>query len=109
MYDFESLVQLMEQFQPYLDDKKLFYTYIAPKDKDKFYKFLAGIYHSSASHSLYMRLSNPQVVKKLLEDLGLLEDTELEIYVATNDKYTVQWKNKTLKEFIEEKELDFQY
>jgi hypothetical protein len=107
MHEFDRLVKKMEEFKPYLDNKGLMYTYVAPKDNEKFFRFLASIYHSSASHSLFMRLSNPEVVRKLLDDLNFLEDTELEIYIATNDQYAVQWMNKTLKEYIKEKELDF--
>jgi hypothetical protein len=109
MKNFDQLVQQMQAFQDYLDEDSMLYTYIAPKDPDKFYKFLASIYHSSASHSLYMRLSNTEVVRKILTDCGFGEETELEIYIATNDQYAVQWKNKTLRAYIQEKELDFQY
>jgi hypothetical protein len=106
MNKFDQLVKKMEEFQPYLEDPFL-YTYIAPKEKEKFFTFLASIYNSSASHSLYNRLSNPNVVRKILQDLQLMEDTELEIYVATNDQYAVQWMNKPLHEYIREQNIDF--
>ncbi len=109
MHQFDRLVQQMEYFQPYLKDQGMLYTYIAPRDREKFFKFLGSIYHSSATHSLYLRLSNPEVVRKMLQDCGFWEDTELEIYVASNDRYAVQWMNKSLKEYIKEKQLDFQY
>jgi hypothetical protein len=106
MNKYDQLVQKMEAFQPYLEDSFL-YTYIAPKDKEQFFSFLASIYNSSASHSLYLRLSDPNVVKKILQDLHMLEDTELEIYVATNDQYAVQWMNKPLHEYIHEHNINF--
>ena len=96
----------MEDFQPYLDNS-LLYTYIGPKEKEHFYTFLAGIYHSSSSHSLYLRLSNPHVVRKILQDLNLWDNTELEIYIATNDQYSVHWVNKTLQQYIREQQIDF--
>lgn len=109
MHEFDRLLQQMYAFQPYLEDQKMYYTYIAPKDSDKFYKFLASIYNSSATHSLYLRLSNPEVVRKLLQDLGFYDNTDLEIYISTNDRVTVQWMNKPLHQFINEKKLDFSY
>ncbi|MFP3860888.1 MAG: hypothetical protein ACLFUW_08710 [Bacteroidales bacterium] len=103
---FDRLVEKMNEFQPYLDNETL-YTYIAPKDKEKFFRFLASIYHSSATHSLYLRLSNTETVKKILHDLHFPEDTELEIYVASNDTLSTQWYNKSLQEFIKEKSINF--
>ncbi|MFO8233872.1 MAG: hypothetical protein R6U04_00510 [Bacteroidales bacterium] len=107
--EFDRAVEKMQKFQTYLDDNKMLYTYIAPKEREKFFSFLAAIYHSSATHSLYLRLSNPEVVKKILCDLKFPEDTELEIYVASNDNLSTQWYNKTLNEFIEEKGINYQY
>lgn len=106
MNEFDQLVKKMEEFRPYLEDP-LLYTYIAPKDREKYFTFLASIYNSSASHSLYLRLSNPNVVRKILQDLQLMEDTELEIYVATNDQYAVHWMNKPLPEYIREQNINF--
>ncbi len=109
MHEFDHLIQKMKEFRPYLDENKMLFTYIAPKDREKFFKFLGNIYNSSASHSLYLRLSNPEVVRKLLEDSGFTEDTELEIYVSANDQFAAQWMNKSLKQYIEEKGIDFTY
>ena len=83
------------------------YTYIAPKDREKYFRFLERIYNSSVSGSLYKVLSNHEMVRKLLKNLGYLEDAELEIYVATNDKYTTVWSNCTLQEYIEKENLRF--
>jgi hypothetical protein len=109
MQDFDSLAKKMEEFKPYLGENGFLYTYIAPKEKEKFYKFLGTIYNSSAAHSLYLRLSDPQVVKKMLDDLGFLDNTELEIYISINDQKASQWMCKTLKKYIEEHGLDFNY
>ncbi len=107
MYNFDQLVKKMEEFKPFLDD--MHFTYIAPKNKEEYYTFLASIYNSSATHSLYLRLSKPEVVRKILKDTGLPENIELEIYIATNDQHSTVWINKTLQEYINEKEINFQY
>ena len=107
MNNYDQLVRKMEEFQQFIDE--MHFTYIAPKDTEKYYTFLASIYNSSATHSLYLRLSKPDVVRKILKDLGLLENLELEIYIATNDQHSTVWINKTLQEYIDEKEINFQY
>ncbi|MGM0498158.1 MAG: hypothetical protein ACQESJ_09595 [Bacteroidota bacterium] len=107
MDNFDQLVKKMEEFKPFLDNMR--FTYIAPRDKEQYYTFLASIYNSSATHSLYLRLSNPEVVRKILKDLGLLENVELEIYIATNDQHSTAWINKPLREYIKEQEINFQY
>ena len=107
MDNYAQLVTKMEEFKPFLDD--MHFTYIAPRDKEKYYTFLASIYNSSATHSLYLRLSKPEVVRKILKDIDLLENVELEIYIATNDQHSTDWINKTLQEYISEKEINFQY
>lgn len=109
MKDFDRLVEIMEDFKPFLEKDPFFFTYIAPKDKEEFYRFLGFIYNSSASHSLYLTLSKPEVVRKLLKDMRFSDNTELEIYVASNDQYAVQWINKPLDQYIHEQALDFQY
>ena len=107
MNNYDQLAKKMEEFQPFLDE--MHFTYIAPKGKEEYYRFLAGIYNSSATHSLYLRLSDPEVVKQILKNQGLLENVELEIYIATNDQLSTDWINKSLQEYIQEKEIDFQY
>lgn len=107
MNNYDQLMKKMKEFKPFLDD--MHYTYIAPKDKESYFTFLASIYNSSATHSLYLRLSKPEVVRKILKDIGLLENVELEIYIATNDQHSTDWVNQTLQEYINEKEINFQY
>ncbi|MFP4620665.1 MAG: hypothetical protein ACLFM7_05100 [Bacteroidales bacterium] len=101
MKDFDQMLRKQQAFQSFLKDREYVYTYIAPKDREKYFRFLERIYNSSLSGSLYKMLSNPEAIRKLLKNLGYLEDTELEIYVATNDKYTTVWSNCTLQEYIE--------
>jgi len=107
MEDFDQLMQKQQAFQSFLKDTRYLYTYIAPKDREKYFKFLERIYNSTVSSSLYKILTKPDTVRKLLDNLGYLEDTELEIYVATNDKYTTVWSNCTLREYIEKENIRF--
>ncbi|MCF8336020.1 MAG: hypothetical protein K9H65_05405 [Bacteroidales bacterium] len=106
MGNFDQLLRKQEAFSSFLNSDYL-YTYIAPKDREKYFRFLESIYNSSVSSSLYKMLSDPETVRKLLKSLGYLEDTELEIYVATNDKYSTVWSNCTLQEYIEKENLQF--
>lgn len=107
MNDFDQVLRKQQAFQSFLKDTDYVYTYIAPKDREKYFRFLERIYNSSSSSSLYKMLTNPDTVRKLLKNLGYLEDTELEIYVANNDKYTTIWSNCTLQQYIERKNLQF--
>ena len=108
MNDFDQLLRKQQAFESYLKNTDYLYAYIAPKDREKYFRFLERIYNSTFSSSLYKMLSNPEAVRKLLKILGYLEDTELEIYVANNDKYTTVWSNCTLQEYIEKENLQFE-
>lgn len=108
MKDFDELLRKQQAFQSLLKNSDYVFTYIAPKDREKFFDFLRNIYNSSAPNSLYKVLSKPETVRKLLKNLGYLENTELEIYVSKNDKYATIWWNTTLQEYIEKENLQFE-
>jgi len=109
MTHYDYLVPALEEFRAYYGEDQFIFTYIAPKDKERYYTFLRNIYNSSISHSLFLTLSDPQTVRKLLQDMKLLEDVEMEIYVASNDLYSTRWFNEPLREFIRKKNLAFEY
>lgn len=107
MEGFDQLLHKQQAFQSFLKNNRYLYTYIAPKDREKYFRFLERIYNSTISSSLYKILTNPDTVRKLLKNLGYLTDTELEIYVATNDKYSTVWSNCTLQEYIDKENIQF--
>ena len=109
MTHYDYLMPVLEEFRSYFGKDQFLFTYIAPKEKEAFYTFLRNIYNSSISHSLYLTLCNPHTVRKLLADMNLLEDTEMEIYIASNDLYSTRWFNETLRDFIRKKNLKFEY
>jgi hypothetical protein len=109
MTHYDYLLPVLEDFRSYLGDEKFLFTYIAPKEREHYYTFLRNIYNSSISHSLYLTLGNPQTVRKLLEDMQLLENTEMEIYIASNDLYSTRWFNENLRTYIRKHNLKFEY
>jgi|GEM_PF-1393542 len=109
MTHYDYLLPVLEEFRSYLEEDEFLFAYIAPKDRELYYSFLRNIYNSSVSHSLYLTLSNPQTVRKLLDDMDLLDETEMEIYVASNDLYSTRWFNETLREYSQKKNLKFEY
>ncbi len=109
MNHYDYLWPVLEEFRSYLGPQKMLFTYIAPKDRELYYTFLRNIYNSSMSNCLYLTLSKPDTVRKLLSDMNLLEDTEMEIYIASNDLYATRWFNESLQNFIRRKHLDFEY
>lgn len=109
MNHYDYLLPALNDFRAYYGEDKFLFTYIAPKDKELYFTFLRNIYNSSISHSLSLTLSNPHTVRKLLKDMNLLENVEMEIYIASNDRYSTRWFNETLREFIRIKNLKFEY
>jgi hypothetical protein len=109
MTHYDYLVPALNDFRSFYGEDRFLFTYIAPKDKEVYYTFLRNIYNSSVSHSIYLTLSNPQNVRKMLSDMNLLEEVEMEIYIASNDLYSTRWFNETLREFVRQKNLPFDY
>jgi len=109
MTHYDYLMPVLEEFRSFFGEDKFLFTYIAPKDQELFYTFLRNIYNSSVSHSLYLTLGNPHTVRKLLADMQMLQDTEMEIYIASNDLYSTRWFNQTLRDFIHKKNLKFEF
>jgi len=109
MTHYDYLLPVLMEFRAYAGEDKFHFTYIAPKDEELFYTFLRNIYNSSVSHSLYLTLGNPHTVRKLLADMDLLQDTEMEIYIASNDLYSTRWLNQSLREYVRNKNLKFEF
>ena len=109
MTHYDYLLPVLEEFRSKIGPEQFRFTFIAPKEKELYYTFLRNIYNSSISHALHYTLSNPQTVRKLLSDMNLLEEVEMEIYVASNDKYSTTWMNETLREYVAKMNLKFEY
>ena len=110
MKDYKHLLKIKERFQPFIKNQDLLYTYIAPKDKDKYELFfnIAG-QEPTCSSTMYEVLCNNKVLEKILNDLGFLNNSELEIYIASKDINTPIMINGTLKQYIERENIDFDY
>lgn len=103
-----NLNNVRVKFQPYIDNSDLVYTYIAPKDKTLYARFLNLVVNFPDASSIYEVLSDETIIEELLED-EFDEKTELEIYVGTDDTSTQIFINGTLKEYIKRETITFEY
>jgi len=107
MKKFEKLLKTKNEFQNYIRNPKLVYTYIAPKNKYAYEKFRAIVDSlPTVIDSQYVILNDIKKVEQILFD-HFSKNTELEIYVATNDIHTNIRLNGTLKEYIKNEKIEF--
>ncbi|RWZ83846.1 MAG: hypothetical protein EO766_17580 [Hydrotalea sp. AMD] len=105
--EIKRLESIQERFQPYIDNPNLVYTFIAPKDKSLFERFFKMATNLPGS-SLYEVLSDRNQVSELLLN-NFPQDTVLEIYTGTNDEVTSIFAKGTLKDYIKQKQISFDY
>ncbi len=103
---YNDLLEVKGRFQPYIKNPDLVYTYIAPKDQQIYDRFI-GYVGRSPGMSLYTILVDQGRVLQVLQDLDMLNSSELEIYVASNDSYSSIVINGTLADYIQYEQIEF--
>lgn len=100
---------IRNKFQQYIDSTNIVYTFIAPKDKSSYERFFRLAANTSTySSSLYEVLSDNNHILEILIN-NFPEDTDLEIYTATNDTMTPIFAKGSLKDYIIKKGIQFEY
>ena len=107
MTQFERLLIKRSKFQGFIKNSKLVYTYIAPKNEKDFGIFLSIVYNlPTTTNSLFEILSNTNKIEQILFE-HFSENTELQIYVSSNDTHTSLSFNVTLEEYVKNENLEF--
>ena len=104
---YNDLLEVKGRFQPHIKNPNLIYTYIAPKDQQEFDRFfvyvsrLPGISYSTI-------LSDQGKMQQVLQDLDMLNNNQLELYVASNDSNSPLMIKGTLTDYIQIEQIDFE-
>ena len=107
--DLKQLLEIKSRFQPYITNPKLSYTFLAPKDEKQYEIFyMIAAEQPTWTSSMYEVLSDDQLILRLLiENFPL--DTEMEIYVSSNDCFSSIRIKCTLQEYIKREKIAFTY
>ncbi len=109
MTKFEKLLQVKNEFQGHIKNPKLIYTYIAPSHEADF-KLFSSIVNElpTSTNSFYEILNDDGKVEKIIAE-NFSDNSELDIYIASNDIHSVVRLAGTLREYIESEKIDFDY
>ena len=104
-----ELIQIKHIFDSQYKKDKYLYTYIAPKDQNQFIRFTSHVMNTPAlTGSMYEILSNNNSVRSILQE-NFPGDIELEIYIATDDRYSALAFQGALRDYIKRNNIDFEY
>jgi len=102
---FDRLVKCRYDFQPTIEREKLLYTFIAPRDKKSFNRFISKA-GEQPTFSLYAVLNSNDLVEKILQKYFQL-NIELDIYIASKDMVSNPNLVELLEIFILKNNIDF--
>lgn len=106
---YNDLLEVKRRFQPHIKNPDLIYTYIAPKDKEEYDRFFDyASRRPTIGMSLYEILADQGKVQQVLQNLDMLNNSELELYVASNDSYSSIMINSTLVDYIQHERIEFE-
>jgi len=104
-----KLEQVKENFKVYNKHPHIIYLYIAPKAEDLFKNFYSIVSElPTNSSSLYEILNNESTVRSILLKY-FPDETELDIYIASNDTNSSIFINGTLRDYIQQEGIEFDF
>ncbi len=104
-----SLTIIQRQFQRFIKNPNLIYTYLAPTDPELFNKFCELVREQpTRSQTICEVLGDLDQVCNILVN-NFPKETELETYIASKDTCTSLILKGTLRDYIKSENIDFDY